>query len=106
MTKQEAIDVLKMDCELILLDLNTVESLDPETVKARNDLNYKCYLANWVAIACLQEGIEREKGCEECTIVRNGKTLFKGSGMMWGYECCPHCGRELKGADNDKGSCD
>ena len=52
------------------------------------------------SISALQESIERERGCKNCTIVRNGKTLYKGSGMMWGYECCPHCGRELKGADN------
>lgn len=53
MTDREAIEVLRMDCDLITFDPMTGEIIDLETVKLRNDLNYKCYLANKVAISAL-----------------------------------------------------
>lgn len=60
MTDREAIDVLKMDMNLITFDPMTGETIDLETVKLRNDLNYKCYLANKIAISAIQERIDRE----------------------------------------------
>lgn len=63
----------------------------------RYDEIKRLQLENAELKAALQEQEERSKGCPDCTIVRDGKTLFMGSGMMWGYKFCPRCGRPLKG---------
>lgn len=94
MTDREAIDVLKMDMQLIAFDPMTGETIDLETVKLRNDLNYKCYLANQVAIAALQERIDREKGCEWCIGFCPDVTGDPYADCWF----CPMCGRKLKTA--------
>ena len=93
MTDREAIEVLRLDCDLITFDPMTGEIIDLETVKLRNDLNYKCYLANKVAISALQEREERSKGCEFCNIEANKNAMIEDHG----YAVCPYCGRPLKG---------
>ena len=65
MTDREAIEVLKMDCDLITFDPMAGETIDLETVKSRNNLNYICYLANKIAISALQEREERRYGANE-----------------------------------------
>lgn len=85
MTDMEAIEVLKMDCDLITFDPMTGENIDLETVKLMNNLNYICYLANKIAISALQEREERNKGCKYCLDYKGDVNRF-----------CPHCGRPLK----------
>lgn len=111
MTDREAIEVLRMDCDLITFDPMTGEIIDLETVKLRNDLNYKCYLANKVAISALQEREERSKGCRYCSCGADMKNdedmemdLFNyAEGMDFSVypNYCPMCGRPLEGTDNE-----
>ena len=102
MTYQEAIDALKLDCAMITFSPMTGEILDLETVKARNELNYKCYLANKIAISCLQERIERENGCEHCLDEFCPQLVWEYGldHLLPDFKYCPMCGRDLKGADN------
>ena len=91
MIDREAIECFESDCENC--------SVKDECKRLKEKGKLVCRNTN--AITALKEREERGKGCSSCTTVHNGKTLFKGSGMMWGYKFCPHCGRPLKGAQDE-----
>lgn len=91
MTESEAIKVLEFDKEMITFDPYTGEHRTPERVKAINEANYLCYLADDMAIKALEEiqeyraigTIEEFKALKEKATPKNPVGLRKN--------ICPSC---------------
>lgn len=88
MSIEEAISCLEFDMSMITFDPNTGEELDLETVKIRNEMNYKCYFADKLAIEALKKQLPLEleyHNCPSCGIYNPPSHTY-----------CSHCGQKLK----------
>lgn len=85
-----------------MTDHEALRRYESDCVTCSDKSAFGCFACkNRKAISALREREARASGCSDCTVVRGGKTLFKGSGMMGRNKFCPHCGRPLKGEDNE-----
>lgn len=83
MTEIQAIIQLSFDMEMIIFEPSTGEKMTLEQVKARNEHNYKSYIANEIAINALKKQIPVM--IINCCVI--GKTIG-------GY--CPTCGGTVR----------
>ena len=85
---EEAISCLEFDMSMITFDPSTGEDLDLETVKSRNEMNYKGYLADQIAIEALTKQIPLEcisNSCPSCGVYTAPSNAY-----------CSHCGQHIK----------
>lgn len=88
MSIEEAISCLEFDMSMITFDPNTGEELDLETVRLRNEMNYKCYFADKLAIEALKKQLAQEAEFKHCPSCR----LFVAPANTY----CQNCGQKLK----------
>ena len=103
---EKAIEVLKMDNELMQFDPNTGEDYP---IELQNEINQDIYKANLAAISALEKQIPKKPThhketddeyehykCTNCKIVLDSTTRYME------YDCCPDCGQKLDWEEEDE----
>lgn len=85
---EEAISCLEFDMDMITFDPSTGEDLTLEDIKIRNELNYKAYFADKLAIEALKKQKPIKANNNQCPSCR----IFIPPAMKF----CSHCGQHIK----------
>lgn len=99
MTEQEAIKALEFDMEMILFDPYEGKKRTPEQVKAINEANYLCYLADEMAIKALEKQIAKKPLGEytqcKCSVCGRRVRSGRGSSSFVRDNFCQRCGQAI-----------